>query len=98
MMDNIIINAIKHNPSGTTIEVIVEDLSDYNGFIVMIKDNGIGMDEETKKHLFSRYYRGTNTDESIEGSGLGMSIAMEIAVLSKHGDGSRVSCFTFLFE
>ena len=27
----------------------------------------------------NRYYRGTNTDERVEGSGLGMSIAMQIA-------------------
>ena len=47
----------------------------------MIKDNGNGIDEETRKYLFIRYYRGTNTEERIEGSGLGMSIAMQIAQL-----------------
>lgn len=82
MMDNLIYNAIIHNPPGTSIDIIIEETSNSR-IKIMIKDNGIGMDEETKKHLFNRYYRGTNTEERPEGSGLGMSIAMHIAKL--HG-------------
>lgn len=81
MMDNLIYNAIIHNPPGTAIKINIEE-DRISGLIkIMIKDNGIGMDEETRKHLFNRYYRGTNTDERVEGSGLGMSIAMQIAEL-----------------
>lgn len=81
MMDNLIYNAIIHNPSGTAIKIIIEEDRISGLLKIMIKDNGIGMDEETKKYLFNRYYRGTNTDERVEGSGLGMSIAMQIAEL-----------------
>lgn len=83
MMDNLIYNAIIHNPSGTTIKIILKEDRENGQLKIMIHDNGVGMDEETRKHLFNRYYRGTNTDERIEGSGLGMSIAMRIAQL--HG-------------
>lgn len=83
MMDNLIYNAILHNPSGTAIKIILEEDREKGQLKIMIQDNGIGMDEETRKHLFNRYYRGTNTDERVEGSGLGMSIAMRIAQL--HG-------------
>lgn len=81
MMDNLIYNAIIHNPPGTAIKIIIEEDRVSGLLKIMIKDNGIGMDEETRKHLFNRYYRGTNTDERVEGSGLGMSIAMQIAEL-----------------
>ena len=83
MIDNLIYNAIKHNPEGTDIEVVLSKDEPKNEFKILIKDNGIGMDEETKQHLFTRYYRGTNTDERIEGTGLGMNIAMRIAQLHR---------------
>ena len=81
MIDNLIYNAIQHNPAGTSITISIKKMKGSNGFRLVVKDNGVGMDEETKKHLFSRYYRGTNTDERIEGTGLGMSIALQIAKL-----------------
>ncbi|MFS0674021.1 sensor histidine kinase [Ornithinibacillus sp. 179-J 7C1 HS] len=79
LIDNLIYNAIKHNPSGTSIDIILEK-SSANSIKLTIKDDGIGMDDRTKQHLFDRYYRGTNTNENIEGTGLGMSIALQIAV------------------
>ncbi|MED3572840.1 HAMP domain-containing sensor histidine kinase [Cytobacillus praedii] len=83
MIDNLLYNAIIHNPPGTSIKIIIEEDSQNSQLMIMIKDNGIGMDEETRKNLFNRYYRGTNTDERVEGSGLGMSIAMQIAGVHK---------------
>nr|WP_113756998.1 HAMP domain-containing sensor histidine kinase [Brevibacillus laterosporus] len=77
MLDNLIINAVKHTPSGTTVTVITKSEGDRANLIV--KDEGLGMDEETKEKLFERYYRGTHTEEKAEGSGLGMSIAKAIA-------------------
>ncbi|WP_100403233.1 sensor histidine kinase [Bacillus sp. FJAT-42315] len=81
MMDNLIFNAIKHNPSGTTVTIRLPHSKD--GLHIWIEDNGVGMDEDTMEQLFERYYRGTNTDERMEGAGLGMSIAKQIATL--HG-------------
>lgn len=55
---------------------------------IRVLDNGKGMDEETLHHLFNRYYRGTNTEESTDGSGLGMSIAKTI--VEAHGGEIKV--------
>jgi len=98
MIDNLIYNAIKHNPKGTKINVRVSKDNKEEELMIRIEDNGVGMDEETKKNLFNRYYRGTNTDERIDGTGLGMSIALQIAKLhkgtiyidSKKDEGTRV--------
>ncbi|GIO27060.1 sensor histidine kinase [Ornithinibacillus bavariensis] len=83
MMDNLIYNAIKHNPKNTTIDIHVVDVTESDQIMITISDNGVGMDESTKQHLFDRFYRGTNTDERVEGTGLGMSIALQIAKLHK---------------
>ncbi|MGG2090433.1 HAMP domain-containing sensor histidine kinase [Priestia aryabhattai] len=81
MVDNLIFNAIKHNPDNTTITISTAIKNDH--ILIMIQDDGIGMDEETQKNLFDRYYRGTNTTEKTEGAGLGMSIAKAICELHK---------------
>jgi len=96
LMDNLLSNAVKHNPPGITVTVSIGKI---NGkACIRVIDNGKGMDEDTLLHLFNRYYRGTNTEESTAGSGLGMSIAKtiveahdgEIRVESKNGQGTRI--------
>ncbi|WP_393960106.1 sensor histidine kinase [Priestia megaterium] len=81
MLDNLIFNAIKHNPENTTITISTAIKNDH--VLITIQDDGIGMDEDTQKNLFDHYYRGTNTTEKTEGAGLGMSIAKAICELHK---------------
>jgi signal transduction histidine kinase len=96
LMDNLLSNAVKHNPPDTTITVSLDRVNAKA--CIRVTDNGKGMDEETLHHLFNRYYRGTNTEESTDGSGLGMSIAKtiveahggEIQVQSKVGHGTKI--------
>ncbi|AWB44327.1 sensor histidine kinase [Paenibacillus sp. CAA11] len=86
LMDNLLSNSIKHNPDGVQVTVST-GIASQNAFI-RVADNGSGMDEMTKDNLFERYYRGTNTSESTEGSGLGMSIAK--AIVQAAGGSIRV--------
>ncbi|WP_256704077.1 sensor histidine kinase KdpD [Paenibacillus sp. FSL H8-0259] len=86
LMDNLLSNAVKHNPPGVVVNVYVGRMNDK--VCIRVIDNGKGMDEETLHHLFNRYYRGTNSDESTEGSGLGMSIAKTI--VEAHGGEIQV--------
>ncbi|WP_062109415.1 sensor histidine kinase [Bacillus niameyensis] len=79
VLDNIMYNAVKHNPSGTQIDVAV--IQEKEDALIQIRDNGQGMDEEYIENLFERYYRGTSTSERAEGAGLGMSIAKAIIEL-----------------
>ncbi|MGX1902679.1 sensor histidine kinase [Thermolongibacillus altinsuensis] len=78
ILDNLLANAVKHNKPGTKIKVKVE--SNHQCTVISIEDNGIGMDEETVKNLFNRYYRGGNTQDSDSGSGLGMAIAHQLVI------------------
>ena len=90
---NIVINALVHNPVDTKVKVTV-NLIPGNKIAVSVRDNGKGMDEKELSGLWSRYYRGTNTKEQPESSGLGLAIAKQIIALHG-GDISVVSNLGF---
>lgn len=79
---NIISNAIKFSRSGGTIRILCTKQS--NSVRVEIEDNGIGMNEETRRHAFERFYQGAGS-RATAGSGLGLSIAKRIVELN-HGE------------
>lgn len=81
-VNNLIINALTHNPKETKVEISI-DINYEKEACICISDNGTGMSEEEQAELFNRYYRGTNTKEKPEGSGLGLAIAKQIITL--HG-------------
>lgn len=87
VLDNLIANAIKYNPAGTTIKVSLSPIEQHL-IVITIEDDGIGMDKETLGKLFQRYYRGTNTKESGSGTGLGMAITKQLIQL--HGGSINV--------
>lgn len=87
IMDNLLTNAIKYNPSGTTIKVSISTIETYL-IVISIEDDGNGMDDDTLKQLFNRYYRGTNTSDSGSGTGLGMAITKQLVQL--HGGSINV--------
>lgn len=72
---NLIFNSIIHNDEDVKINVSIYK---KDHIYIEIKDNGNGISPEDLKHIFERYYRGTNTSSSKEGSGLGMAIAKQV--------------------
>ncbi len=83
LMINIISNAIKFTPSGGIVDVMVEEtlsiVKGYAKFKITCKDTGIGMDEDAVKNVFDPFYRAKKSSNKVEGTGLGMSIAKNIA-------------------
>jgi CheY-like chemotaxis protein len=81
---NVLGNAVKFTPSGGKIIVDVSQKfkcpkEGCAGYLFRIRDNGIGMSEEFKEHLFEQFSRENNTTVSgIPGTGLGMSITKSI--------------------
>ncbi len=90
---NLITNAIKYNNDGGKIEIICRDEGDR--LHVVIADNGIGMSEETKTHVFEKFFQGDTSHKTV-GNGLGLALVMRIVELchgtievdSTEGEGS----------
>jgi signal transduction histidine kinase len=45
--------------------------------VIAVEDNGLGVPEEAREQLFSRFYRAHGTITGVEGTGLGLSIVRE---------------------
>ena len=81
-IQNLIINALTHNPADTKVKITITVTTEKR-ILISVQDNGVGISETDQAELFDRYYRGTNTKEKPEGSGLGLAIAKQIVTL--HG-------------
>ncbi len=71
IMTNLISNAIKFSPEGSSVDVSCENKKNELAFT--IQDTGIGISEADQKHLFERFFRAENAS-NIQGTGLGLHI------------------------
>ena len=77
---NLIDNAIKFSHDQGKIVIHLNENDD--DVIFEIKDEGIGMNPETQKNMFDKFYQG-DTSHFIEGNGIGMTIVNKIIELYK---------------
>jgi signal transduction histidine kinase len=94
---NLLSNAFKYTLAGSiTVELTAKD----NYAILKIIDTGIGIPEPEVPHLFERFHRvQSTTGRTIEGTGIGLSLIKEFALLHKGDIGvesmpGRGSTFT----
>jgi signal transduction histidine kinase len=81
-------NALKYSPPDTPITIQVQNGA--GTITVAVTDHGSGMSEQEQKRVFERLYRSPSVQHRIPGSGLGLSIALDIA-RAHHGDLSVAS-------
>lgn len=76
--NNLISNAIKFSEPKTTLHIksYIKDAYCY----VVIRDEGCGMDDKTKMHLFEKFYQG-DTSHASQGNGLGLAMVSRIIEL-----------------
>ena len=92
--NNLFSNAIKFTKNGGKITLVLKNQG--NVVIATVRDTGCGMSNDTKKHIFDKFYQG-DTSHSQEGNGLGLALVDkvvnlldgEILVTSTLGDGSE---------
>jgi PAS domain S-box-containing protein len=75
---NLLSNAIKFSPENATI--FVGSAVDEKTILISVRDNGLGIPEEDKKHLFERFFRANNVT-NIQGTGLGLHIVSKYVEL-----------------
>ncbi|MER5308386.1 HAMP domain-containing sensor histidine kinase [Streptomyces sp. NPDC002773] len=79
ILANLIGNALKHGGSPVRVSVRTED----DELVIAVRDHGPGIPEEVLPHVFDRFYKASASRPRSDGSGLGLSIAMENALI--HG-------------
>lgn len=77
--NNLIDNAIKFSPPESLIEISLKRENNKTTFV--IKDNGPGIPEEEKTHIFNKFYQCDGSHKG-EGNGLGLSLVKNILSLS----------------
>jgi signal transduction histidine kinase len=95
VIHNLIDNAIKYSPTGSTIRITTREVEGVVEFA--ISDRGVGLTREEQEQLFQKFYRAKNSATSeVGGSGLGLYLCRyfieahqgSIEVSSSPGEGS----------
>ena len=102
ILNNLLSNAVKYTDEGSVIlRASAKKKADIAVLHFEVEDTGIGIKKEDMNKLFEAYERfDSQKNRTIEGTGLGMNITIqllslmdsEIKVRSEYGEGS---CFTF---
>ncbi|NIT56137.1 MAG: HAMP domain-containing protein, partial [Aliifodinibius sp.] len=80
VLNNLLENALKYTPKGGAVDIQLQQSS--GKAVLHLNDTGIGFDQETKKHLFERFYRANQQDvQGSAGSGLGLPLVKAIVEL-----------------
>jgi signal transduction histidine kinase len=98
IVTNLLTNAVKFSPAGTTVSVGVGPAADGYGAELVVSDQGPGIPVDERQRVFSRFFRGTG-DAVLQtrGVGIGLSVVAEfvarlrgdIIVVDALGGGAR---------
>ena len=76
---NLLSNAIKFSPPGGKLTLVCA--ADLQAVRVCVGNEGDGMDEQTQKRIFEKFYQG-DSSHNVRGNGLGLPLAKRIVELS----------------
>ncbi|MCL2839368.1 MAG: HAMP domain-containing histidine kinase [Defluviitaleaceae bacterium] len=77
---NLLSNAIKFSYLDGIVKINLK--SEEHHAIIKISDQGMGMDDETLRHMFDKFYQGERS-RATEGNGLGLSLVKKILDIEK---------------
>ena len=84
VLANLLQNAARYSPPGGRIAISAW-LASLEAIEIVVDDEGPGIPEDERPHVFERFFRGRATRSTVEGHGLGLAICQAI-VLAQGGD------------
>jgi two-component system OmpR family sensor kinase len=90
VLANLMSNAAKHTPDGTTVTVAVTTADQPAAVRVSVTDSGPGIPEDLQPALFERFVRGDSA-RSHDGNSTGLGLAIVQAVTTAHGGSVSVT-------
>ena len=95
LFQNLISNALKYSTEERAVQIDISSKSLKSHYLISVKDNGIGIEEEYFDKIFIIFQR-LHTKEQFQGNGMGLAITKKIVeklngkiwVESEHGKGS----------
>ena len=101
VVTNLLSNAFKYTGDGGEISIVL-NTPNHQHLTLQVLDTGVGLDSDTLRHIFDRFYQGSNSRSmKIEGTGIGLNLCKMIVDMH-HGtisaenrsDGQQGSVFT----
>jgi PAS domain S-box-containing protein len=86
VFENLITNALKHNPPG--LHIILQAITQVDSICCTVQDNGVGMSQHESESLFERYAQGSRARRS---AGLGLGLYLCRQIITAHGGQIGVS-------
>ena len=77
---NLLTNAIRYSPGNP--EILVQLLQKDNGILLGVQDFGMGIPDEKREEIFSKFFRVDDNNPNISGLGIGLYLCQEI--ISRH--------------
>ncbi|HEV8489481.1 MAG TPA: ATP-binding protein [Candidatus Limnocylindrales bacterium] len=76
---NIVDNAVRHTPAGTTICLSAAELPDEPFVRLTVEDSGPGVADESLDRLFEKFYRAADRGRGSGGTGIGLAVVRGLA-------------------
>ena len=81
-------NAVKYSPVSS---IITLGMQIVDGDIVLfVKDRGSGISDESKSHVFSRFFQVDNTHSAHDSGGVGLGLSIVKAIVDAHRGSIRI--------
>jgi two-component system OmpR family sensor kinase len=87
MVLNLLDNAVRHTPAGSTIELRLR--AEGGDAVIEVADDGPGVPPELREQVFERFARGEGTADTAVAGGSGLGLAIVRAVANSHGGSAE---------
>ena len=87
---NLVENAVRHTPDGTTVQVGTGIDRDSGGAFVEVSDDGPGIPPDLRERIFDRFVRDAGAADRTAGASTGLGLSIVSAIARQHGGSASV--------